>query len=129
MTKFALVANAKRPTAEGGIFLATMTPKEFMEAGYCDHNGINIKQNTREDSTNKHPNKLFLAFTKDGEQYSGSVSKHITSMEDITKPMISIIEFPNAAGENKPREERIRPVLHNQSENAGAPTLGTLGLD
>ena len=126
MTKFALVASTPRPARENGmIFLATMTPSEFKEAGYCSAEGIQLKQNTRADSKSTHPNKLFIAFNKDGEQFTGSVSHNIKSAADITKPMISIVEVPNAPGEDLPREARIRTLFHNAGDNAGAPTLAS----
>ena len=126
MSKFALVASTPRPARENGmIFLATMTPSEFKEAGYCGPEGIQLKQNPRADAKSTHPTKLFMAFSKDGEQFTGSVSHNIKSVEDITKPMISIVEVPNAEGQNLPREERIRTLFHNAGDNAGAPTLAT----
>lgn len=109
MAKFTFIAN-KPSTKEGQLtFHATMTPQEFVKEGYAASlKDINVLINTKADSANTHPKKLFLAVkSPEGEQFSGMVSHNISSNADLTEPVISVVSTPEAPNE-------YRMLLHNR---------------
>ena len=107
MSKFVLTAS--RPSAQAADklkFHATMSPESFKEA-YADKNGVGVYVNPH---GNKHPKGYFMAWKdNEGVAYNGAVSNKITTPEEFTNPVISVVSTPD-------KPEELFVLMHNASD-------------
>lgn len=107
MAKFVLTAS--KPSAQAADklkFHATMSPEQF-KALYANEDGLSVQINPH---GNKHPKGYFMAWKdSEGVQYNGAVSTKITTPEEFTNPVISVVSTPD-------KPEELFVLMHNQSE-------------
>lgn len=107
MAKFVLTAS--KPSAQAADklkFHATMSVDAF-KASYTNEDGIGIFINP---NGNSHPKGYFMAWRdSDGISHNGAVSKKITTLEEFTNPVVSIVSTPE-----KPDELFVE--MHNAVE-------------
>lgn len=94
MSKFVLTASKpSSPKADQLQFHATMSLEQFVEAGYCAKGTFGVSVNPK---GNKHPKGFFIHWKdSEGVNFSGAVSTKITSPEEITDPVLSIVSTPD----------------------------------
>lgn len=86
---------------------ATMSCEEFINNGYANSKGVDILINPK---GNKHPKGYFMAWKdNEGVSYSGDVSTEITSLEEFTDPVISIISHPDS--------DDMFVLIHNRTDS------------
>jgi len=107
MAKFVLTASKPANADATKLkFHATMSPEQF-KALYADEKGVGVFINPK---GNKHPKGYFMAWKdNEGVTYNGAVSTKITTPEEFTSPVISVVSTPD-----KPDELFV--LMHNQSE-------------